>query len=900
MNYSGGTVTWELDADDKKFDSTLDRSSTKARQFGNELDSVGKKASSNFAADMSSSFGIVADGLGSLLKGVTVFALGSAVGFGAATKAAFDQVRQVENATFALKAYETNADKVNTVLSQLVAYARSDLGVLFQRQDLFDAASTLKIYGDQTDKLVGHVKILSKGVAIGKTNFQELSEILGQVIATGEITSDTFEVLARRGIKLPDSLRGAKVSADQLFEALDKALPDSILEGRANTIDGAMIRLQSAFRDLGGAILGVDTDTSKLIKGGFGDILVSSIDKLRLTLRDPEFVKAMRNIGTSLAEFAVTVIPLLLKGIKLLGQNMKTVIAVLSGLVVAFVAAKIASVAFAIAAAGSLGIWAAAITAVIAGLTFLEVRFGFVTKAMKELSPVITPIVNAVKDLGDAITKDLVPSFKKLGEELGPAMPMLKEVGGVLFKLSLLTFLPLVTGIKNAITGLTLLAKGLAFGARAISWTIELWKDAKRQVDSFVDTLGRIKTGFQNALGTADSFVNDKMNAIQNRISGALNAIIGFFAPFKDNFKKAFSDALNGALGAIIDYDKRTLERWKQNFENLKKSVMEFGPNLYNSLKESLSNGVRAISEWATDVYNSAKNAVMSFGKAITDWGYNLYTDTKNTLENFVKAVTDFFSGIPDRIDGLLRNTGGSMGDKTQQGVKESFSNEDKMKQIGMTILGGFALVFVSIAIALVDIGSKIMGKIIEGIVGRLQDMVNNGKNIVLFMVQGIESLGGYLVDRARNQANAVVGAFKAVGGALYDAGRNMIQSLLNGMGSLLSTVAQFMVNKLPKAIQGPFKKAMGIASPSKVFKEYGVNTVEGYVGGVTSSLKMVQNAMGSFSDVVTAPSISNEFDGMNSGYGGGTPAPIEVNQNIYNDVDMEQGLRDLAWRLSN
>ena len=99
-------------------------------------------------------------------------------------------------------------------------------------------------------------------------------------------------------------------------------MPDSILEGRANTIDGAMIRLQSAFRDLGGAILGVDTDTSKLIKGGFGDILVSSIDKLRLTLRDPEFVKAMRNIGTSLAEFAVTVIPLLLKGIKLLGQNM--------------------------------------------------------------------------------------------------------------------------------------------------------------------------------------------------------------------------------------------------------------------------------------------------------------------------------------------------------------------------------------------------------------------------------------------------------------------------------------------------------------------------------------------------------------------------------------------------
>jgi hypothetical protein len=81
--------------------------------------------------------------------------------------AAFEQVRAVENSTIALKAYEKNGDKVNKVLKDLIAYARSDLGVLFQREDLFAAAQTLKLYGQSTDTLVDKVKILSKGVSLG-------------------------------------------------------------------------------------------------------------------------------------------------------------------------------------------------------------------------------------------------------------------------------------------------------------------------------------------------------------------------------------------------------------------------------------------------------------------------------------------------------------------------------------------------------------------------------------------------------------------------------------------------------------------------------------------------------------------------------------------------------------
>lgn len=216
--------------------------------------------------------------------------------------AAFQQVRSVENSTIALKAYEKNGTKVNKVLKDLIAYARSDMGVLFQREDLFAAAQTLKLYGQTTDSLADKVKILSKGVSLGKTTFQELSSIVGRAAAKGRLDAVDFDMLIERGIGLDKSFRGAKVTSDQLFNALDKALPAELLKGRANTIDGLMIRLQSSFRDVGSAILGVNTETSQFIKGGLGDQFLQWVKRVTEFLKQPEVTQWFRNLANSIAE----------------------------------------------------------------------------------------------------------------------------------------------------------------------------------------------------------------------------------------------------------------------------------------------------------------------------------------------------------------------------------------------------------------------------------------------------------------------------------------------------------------------------------------------------------------------------------------------------------------------
>jgi hypothetical protein len=295
MALSIGGVSAKFIADTKGFVDNVNNAEKAVSSFVNKSEKAVK--------DVGKSFSDFGDGLKKIGGKISLFVTAPLVGaFGLVSKAAIDQVSQVQGATISLRAYEKDATKVTKVLSELVAFAQSDMGVLFQRQDLFDAAANLKVYGQETDGLVDKVKILSKGVAIGKTTFQELSSILGKVAQAGQMTGTDLQVLADRGIKLDDSFKNTTFTAEELFEAIDKALPDAVLEGRAQTIEGQMTRLNSAFRNLGGRILGVNDEVDGFLPGSLGERIFRTIEDIRQFLRSEEVINAVTQAGERLGQ----------------------------------------------------------------------------------------------------------------------------------------------------------------------------------------------------------------------------------------------------------------------------------------------------------------------------------------------------------------------------------------------------------------------------------------------------------------------------------------------------------------------------------------------------------------------------------------------------------------------
>lgn len=601
--------------------------------------------------------------VGSFLKGIAGVAVTGSVGFMAMGKAAFEQVRNVENASYALKAYEKDGNAVNKVLQDLVKYAKSDTGVLFNRSDLFAAASTLKMYGQETNTLVDKVKILSKGVSLGKTSFQELSAILGRVSATGNLDAMTFDMLIERGIGLDKSLRGTKITSEELFKALDKALPDSLLEGRANTIDGALIRVQSAFRDLGMQILGVDANTNKFIAGGAGDRLMNLIRGLTEEMNKPEMKQAMKDLGDQLAKLAEEIIPKILDALKWLSENFDKVV----------LAVKIAAGAFVAFKAAALGLKTInVVTGVIKGLhgAFLSCQtaadgFKLGMEGIKGASQGVTSakIGTAFGVIAGAVKKATIQVVK-----LGIAFAT-NPIGATIIAVTALVagfiwlwnnvegfrnfFIGAWDGIKNAVDGFVEGFKNVFNGV--VDW-IKEWGLTVLAVLFFPFSLllGFIISKWDEI----SAFFSGVATWFADFFRGVWDTIVAIFTPvvqfFSDMFSQAWiaiCDVWNAAAGFFGDVWNKVVgifqavgtwfgDRFREAWENVKRV---FAP----------------VGQFFQDMWNTIVNKFTTIGTAVGNAIGGAVKSVVNGIISGAEKSINFFIGLINGAAGIINNIPG-------------------------------------------------------------------------------------------------------------------------------------------------------------------------------------------------------------------------------------------------
>jgi len=134
------------------------------------------------------------------------------------------------------------------------------------------------------------------------------------------------------------------------------------------------------------------------------------------------------------------------------------------------------------------------------------------------------------------------------------------------------------------------------------------------------------------------------------------------------------------------------------------------------------------------------------------------------------------------------------------------------------------------------------IGLAVKFIIDHWQQIKDGASN----MIGGLVSFFGGLPGR-------VMGAIGSFGSLLYNSGRDLINGFINGAGSLLSNIGNFFLDKVPGWIKDPFKKALGIHSPSTVFAGYGKNTIQGLANGINGAKGIIKSAMGSVSSAVSS-----------------------------------------------
>ena len=122
----------------------------------------------------------------------------------------------------------------------------------------------------------------------------------------------------------------------------------------------------------------------------------------------------------------------------------------------------------------------------------------------------------------------------------------------------------------------------------------------------------------------------------------------------------------------------------------------------------------------------------------------------------------------------------------------------------------------------MIDMAAKIGGAVLDVITfaGRMKD--------------GITTKFGEAVEFVRGIPDRIVNAIGNLGSALYNAGADIVQGLIDGIRSKIQPLID-AAEAIARAVPGPVKSLLGIASPSRVMMRLGHDTMEGYRVGLAA-----------------------------------------------------------------
>ena len=316
------------------------------------------------------------------------------------------------------------------------------------------------------------------------------------------------------------------------------------------------------------------------------------------------------------------------------------------------------------------------------------------------------------------------------------------------------------------------------------------------------------------------------------------------------NIGKWFGDKFGGAKDAAI----KAWSNAKEKFNGVKDKVVSAFNNLKDKAKEKFEAAKEKAQEaWsnAKEKFNTIKDNVASAFDNFKDKIKEKFENAKTNAQNAWSTAQSTFSGIKDKVVGAFSTLGSNIKEK----FKTAYTNA---KNAWSTAKTGFNGIKDKVVSAFSNLGSKMKEKF-KTAYNKAKEAFNNAKDI----------------------------------------GKEMVTGIWNGIGDKLQWIKDKISGWVGSVLDFA-KKLLGIASPSKVFRdEVGRYIAEGVAVGIIDNTDKVENASEEMSKKVLDAAkkrlenyqVYNEltladevgfWDSVRLQVAEGTDARIEADKNYY------------------
>src|SRR5690554_1215620 len=285
------------------------------------------------------------------------------------------------------------------------------------------------------------------------------------------------------------------------------------------------------------------------------------------------------------------------------------------------------------------------------------------------------------------------------------------------------------------------------------------------------------------------------VNSVRNAFMAARTAVMIFNATVMANPYAAAIAVIIGLAVVIYTYwdeiKAYTIAVWN--------AIKAFFLSIWNAIKSVFTAAIKPIANLVKQNFEAMKsniNAALTAAKtiigAVWDWIKNTF---KNALKFLKSLVTLDFQGMKDAIQNQMNNS----------------------KSLISTIWNAIKSYF-----------GTVLSNILSVVSSRFSNIVNAARDKM-----------NAVKDRIRSIWVSIKSYLKGIN--LYSIGRDIINGLLRGIAAMAGAVFR-KAQEIASGITSRIKKALRIASPSKVMIELGEFTGEGLEVGLSKSVRDVMN----------------------------------------------------------
>jgi len=484
---------------------------------------------------------------------------------------------------------------------------------------------------------------------------------------------------------------------------------------------------------------------------------------------------------------------------------------------------------------------------------FIAILLGGLLGALTAVVSGVTTVVTAIASFVAGVVNGMTGAADATSSGAARIGSVLASIGGF-FVAAFGAVRSVVVGVFTAVwsfitTAVAGISNGIQVGLAGIAGFFTTAFSAVRNV------VVTVFTAVRTAITTA-------LTAISTAITTGLAVVGALWSSF---WSSSFGQLVSNAIGLVVDVVKLGLALLYLAFAVTVATVRVLWSNLWNGLTAAASAVWGAISSAVTTGLAAVAGVVTAgmtlVRTAVTTAWAAVRAATAAAVAAVVGVVAAAWGGVRSATAAAwsaissvvsaawsrIRSIASSAGAAVRSVVVAAWN----------AVRSATAPVWNAVASAVSSAMNRVRA-VVSSVSGAVRSAItsawNAARSATISAWNGIASAVSGAVSRfmgiVRSIHSQVVGAFAGAASWLISAGRNVVQGLINGISGMIGA-ARAKVQELASVARSAATAALGIHSPSTVFRDIGRYVGDGFVQGLNGSASKVKAASQKMSNLV-------------------------------------------------